>query len=114
MATTANRNFNVFSLGEVGASIIALSCVGLLFINAKPFLQQLQTVLAVLLLAGILIAAGFCLPHLGSISGLSGSSFGIQGNSKPLAVISIVMLTPLVFFGLCTAARKDWAPHSNI
>ena len=90
---------NVISLGEVGASIIALSCVGLLFINAKPFLQQLQTVLAVLLLAGILIAAGFCLPHLGSISGLSGSSFGIQGNSKPLAVISIVMLTPLVFFG---------------
>ncbi len=94
-----NIGGNVISLGEVGASIIALSCVGLLFINAKPFLQQLQTVLAILMLAGVLIAAGYCLPHLGSIGDLSGSSLGIQENSIPLAVFSIVMLTPLVFFG---------------
>ena len=90
-----NIDGNVISLGEVGASIIALACVGLLFINAKPLLQHLQTILAILLLAGVLITAGFCLPHLGSISG----SFGTQGNSSPPAVFSIVMITPLVFFG---------------
>ena len=86
---------NVISTGEVGASIIALSCVGLLFINAKPLLQRLQTVLAILLLAGVLVVAAFCLPHLGSLNG----SFGMQETSRPLAVLSIVMLTPLIFFG---------------
>lgn len=96
-----NIGGNVISLGEVGASMIALAFVGLLFINAKPLLQKLQTVLAIVLLAGVLIVAAFCLPHLGSIreSFINSSSFGIHGNSQPLGILSVVMLTPLVFFG---------------
>ena len=35
-----NIGGNVITLGEVGASIVALACVGLLFINAKPLLQR--------------------------------------------------------------------------
>lgn len=85
----------VIFMGEVGASIVALACVGLLFINAKPLLQRLQTVLAIILLASVLIVALFCLPHIRSLTG----AFGIQGNSRPFAVFSIVMLAPLSFFG---------------
>ena len=99
---------NVISLGEVGASMIALACVGLLFINAKPLLQHLQTILALLLLAGVLVVAVFCVPHLGSFSGFiaEGGSFGIQGNSQFHAVLSIVMLTPLIFFGFESASLE--------
>ena len=90
-----NIGGHVITLGEVGASITALACVGLLFINAKPLLQRLQTILALLLLAGVLFVAASCLPHLGSLSG----SFGVQESSSPLGILSIVMLAPLVFFG---------------
>ena len=97
---------NVITLGEVGASIVALSCVGLLFINAKPLLQKLQTLLAVILLAGVLFVAALCLPHLGSFGNLGAGMkangigmFGIRGGSKPLAIFSIVMLAPFAFFG---------------
>ena len=54
---------NIF-MGEVGASIVALATVGLLFINAKPLLQKLHTALSVGLLAGVVIVAAFCLPRL--------------------------------------------------
>ncbi len=95
-----NIGGNVITLGEVGASIIALSCVGLLFINAKPLLQRLQTLLAFVLLAGVLILTVLCLPHLKLLNNLSSPGiFGIQGSSKPFAVFSIVMLTPFAFFG---------------
>ena len=90
-----NIGGNVIFMGEVGASIVALSCVGLLFINAKPLLQRLQTILAVLLLVGILVIAGFCLPHMGSLSG----SFGVQNTNPFFGIFSIVMLAPLPFFG---------------
>ena len=98
-----NIGGNVITLGEVGASIIALSCVGLLFINAKPLLQRLQTLFAIILLAGVLFVAVLCLRHLphpglpGSLSSIG--MFGMQGGSKPLAVFSIVMLAPFAFFG---------------
>lgn len=105
---TYNIAGNVVSLGEVGASMIALACIGLLFINAKPFLQYLQTILAVLMLAGVLVVAVFCLQHLGNLRDLFAvsGSFGMQGNSRPLAVLSIVMLTPLVFFGFESASLE--------
>ena len=93
---------NVITLGEVGASIVALSCVGLLFINAKPLLQRLQTLLAVILLAGVLTVAVLCLPHLKSLGHLNANGiglFGIQGGSRPFAIFSIVMLAPFAFFG---------------
>ena len=90
-----NIGGHLIFMGEVGASIVALACVGLLFINAKPFLQRLQTILAFVLLAGVVIAAVFCLPHLR----IPGDGYGIQGNSPNFAVFSVVMLAPLCFFG---------------
>jgi len=89
---------NVIFMGEVGASIIALAGVGLLFINAKPLLQRLHTVLSVALLAGVLIVAAVCLPHLRPES-LQQGAFGIQGNSPAFAVFSLVMLAPWAFVG---------------
>ena len=95
-----NIGGNVISLGEVGASIVALSLVGLLFINAKPLLQKLQTLLAIVLLAGVLIAAALCLPRLQLSGGLAAiSQAGIRGGSRPFAIFSIVMLAPFAFFG---------------
>ncbi len=92
-----NIGGNVIFMGEVGASIVALAIVGLLFINAKPLLQRLQTVLVVILLACVLIVTAMCLPHL-RLDALRGA-FGVQGGNKAHAVFSIVMLTPWAFVG---------------
>lgn len=86
---------NVIFMGEVGASIVALAIVGLLFINAKPLLQTLHTVMAVVLLLCVLVVAGFCLPHLGSLR----PAFGTEGGNRLHALFSIVMLTPWAFVG---------------
>ena len=53
---------NTIYLGETIVSVLALAVVGALFIWAKPLLQRTQTVLALVLLAGILVTAAFCLP----------------------------------------------------
>ena len=92
-----NIGGNVIFMGEVGASIVALSIVGLLFINAKPLLQRLHTALVVILLACVLLVTAVCLPHL------SGETFraisGVRGGSPVHAVFSLVMLAPWAFVG---------------
>ena len=92
-----NIGGNTIFMGEVGASIVALAIVGLLFINAKPLLQRLHTFLSVILLLGVLIVAGVCLPRLSLDTLLSG--FGTQGGSPALSVFSLVMLAPWAFVG---------------
>lgn len=88
---------NHIFMGEVGASIVALASVGLLFINAKPLLQKLQTILAILLLALVVIVAAVCLPRL-RLS-FPEDAFGILGGSPAFGVLSIVMLAPWAFVG---------------
>ena len=89
---------NEIYMGEIGASITALAVVGLLFINAKPFLQRLQTILAFVMLLCMVIVGVVCLPHMKTaISG--GDVFGIRGASPVFAVFSIVMLAPRAFGG---------------
>ena len=88
---------NDIFMGEVGASIVALASVGLLFINAKPLLQRLQTILAIVLLAAVVFIAAMCLPRLAS--GSLRDAFGIQGVSPAFGVFSIVMLAPWAFVG---------------
>ena len=89
---------NDIFMGEVGASIVALASVGLLFINAKPFLQRFQTILAILLLAGVAAIAAICLPHL-RLEGDVQSLFGVRGGSPAFAIFSIVLLAPWAFVG---------------
>ena len=88
---------NYIFMGEVGASIVALAVIALLFINAKPFLQRVQTILAVVMLVGVVIVAAFCLPRINLES--LGDGFGIRGVSRPFAVFTIVMLAPWAFVG---------------
>ena len=88
---------NHIFMGEVGASIVALASVGLLFINAKPLLQKLQTILAIVLLACVVIVAAVCLPRLQLA--LPQDAFGIQAGSPAFGVLSIVMLAPWAFVG---------------
>lgn len=92
-----NIGGNVIFMGEVGASIVALAIVGLLFINAKPLLQRLHTVLSVFMLLAVLAMAAVCLPRLSMETLRSG--FGIQGGSKGLSILSLVMLAPWAFVG---------------
>ena len=106
---------NHIFMGEVGASIIALASVGLLFINAKPLLQKLQTILAAVLLACVVIVAAACLPRLklGSLQ----ESFGILGGSPAFGVFSIVMLAPWAFVGFevisLETAHFDFKVHRS-
>ena len=88
---------NHIFMGEVGASIVALASVGLLFINAKPLLQKIQTILAIVLLACVVIVAALCLPRL-RLS-FPADAFGILGGSPAFGVLSIVMLAPWAFVG---------------
>ena len=96
---------NVIFMGEVGASIVALAIVGMLFINAKPLLQTLHTIMAVVLLVCVLIVAGFCLPHLGSLQ----PAFGTQGGNRLHALFSIVMsgLVYILLTLVSTCATPD-------
>ena len=88
---------NDIFMGEVGASIVALASVGLLFINAKPLLQRIQTVLAVVLLACVVAIAAVCLTRLPLADWHN--AFGVQGGSRAFAIFSVVMLAPWAFVG---------------
>ena len=88
---------NRIFMGEVGASIIALAIIALLFINAKPLLQKLQTILAVVMLVCVAAVAAVCLPKL-DLGGLTGA-FGIQGGGRAFSIFTIVMLAPWAFVG---------------
>ena len=88
---------NTIYLSETIVSVLALAGVGALFVWAKPILQRLHTVLSVLLLAGILVIAAFCLPA--AIRSGSAGDFGIRGLNRPYAVFSMVIMAPWAFVG---------------
>ena len=84
-------------LSEVLLSVAALGAVGLLFILKKPLLQRIQTVLALVLLAGSLIITLVCLPraHTADLFSLSGP----DGRGSPSVILTIVLLSPWAFVG---------------
>ncbi|MBQ3378607.1 MAG: amino acid permease [Clostridia bacterium] len=88
---------NIIYPTETLVSALVLGGVGVLFIVAKPLLQRLHTLLALLLLAGVIITAVICLPHAFSSGALT--SFGTSGVSKGYAVFSLVILAPWAFVG---------------
>ncbi|MBR0517595.1 MAG: amino acid permease [Firmicutes bacterium] len=82
---------------EVATSILALACIGLLFIAAKAILQRLHTILALILAAGVIVAAILCLP--GRLPADAFRSFGTQGVNPVIGVFSLVILAPWAFVG---------------
>ncbi|MDO5296814.1 MAG: amino acid permease, partial [bacterium] len=88
---------NPIYLREIALSVLALTGVGLLFIVAKPVLQRLNTVLAIILCLGILAVLSCCLPQVltPEVIGFS----GFQGISQGYGIFSIVILAPWAFVG---------------
>ena len=88
---------NEIYLGETLVSVLVLAVVGILFVLAKPLLQRINTVLAMVLLAGIIVTAAFCLPAV--FSGGVWRDFGVRGLNRGYAVFSLVLLAPWAFVG---------------
>ena len=88
--------YNVY-LGEVALSAAALVCIGALFITDKPFLQRLQTILAILLLIGSVGITLVCLPRLTPQLLLDKADHSTQ--SLKSAIFTIVLLSPWAFVG---------------
>ena len=88
---------NRIYLREVGMSVLALGLVGFLFDVAKPVLQRLHTVLAVLLFAGVVVTTVICLPNALKTEAIH--TFGTRGLNKGFAVFSLVILAPWAFVG---------------
>ncbi|MBQ3965062.1 MAG: amino acid permease [Firmicutes bacterium] len=88
---------NTIYLTETIASVLVLVIVGILFVLAKALLQKLMTVFAVVLIAGVVITAIFCLPHAVATGSLT--SFGSSGVNPGYAVFSILILAPWAFVG---------------
>ena len=88
---------NRIYLREVAMSVLALGLVGFLFVVAKPVLQRLHTVLAVLLFAGVVVITVICLPNALKTEAIH--TFGTCGLNKGFAVFSLVILAPWAFVG---------------
>ena len=88
---------NDIYIGETIISILVLACIGVLFVVAKPLLQKLQTILAVILFSGVIITSAACLPKAVSEGALT--SFGSGGISPEYGIFSLVILAPWAFVG---------------
>ena len=107
---------NTIYLGETLVSVLVLAAVGILFVFAKPALQRLHTVLALILFIGIVVTTVFCLP--GALASGALSSFGTQGLNRGYAVLSLVIMAPWAYVGFEVTAfdtahfrfpvRKSW------
>ena len=88
---------NEIYIGETIVSVMILAVIGAVFITAKAFLQQLHTILAIILIAGIVITSVFCLPRV--LSSGAVTSFGITGVNKGYSVFSLIILAPWAYVG---------------
>ncbi len=88
---------NHIYIGEAVVSVLVLAGIGALYVTAKPALQRILTILAVVLMAGTVITAFFCLPAALSNDALT--SYGFRGLNRGYAVFSLVILAPWAFVG---------------
>ena len=88
---------NQIYLREVAMSAFTLAIIGVLYVVAKPVIQRLQTILAVILAAGIVVVSAICVPH--AMTGEIVFSFGTQGVNGGFAIFSLVLLAPWAFVG---------------
>lgn len=92
-----NIGGNEMYTGETILSIVVLVGVGLLLVFAKPLLQKINTILAVLLIIGVVIITVICIPY--AIGNGNILDFGAGGISKGYSIFSIVILAPWAFVG---------------
>ena len=92
--TVAGNNIYI---GEAVISVLVLAGIGALYVKAKPALQRILTVLAVVMMAGIMITAFFCIPAALSNDALT--TFGFRGINRGYAVFSLVILSPWAYVG---------------
>ena len=95
--------YNVY-LGEIALSASVLIVIGMLFILGKPVLQRLQTILAVILFAGIAIISIATIPHVDPVQLLQFSDKGAA--SSTTAMFSIVLFAPWAFVGFDVVALE--------
>ena len=88
---------NTIYLGETIVSVMVLAGIGLLFVAAKPALQRILTVLAVVLATGIAVIAVFCFPSALQNGALT--TFGSGPVGRGYAIFSLVILAPWAFVG---------------
>ncbi len=84
-------------LSEVALSVATLVIIGLLFILKKPFLQRIQTILAILLLLGTVIITVVCLSRFRAETLFS--NFSPDINDSVSVILTIVLLSPWAFVG---------------
>ena len=92
--TVAGNNIYI---GEAVVSVLVLAGIGALYVKAKPALQRILTVLAVVMMAGIMITAFFCIPA--ALSNAALTTFGFRGLNRGYAVFSLVILSPWAYVG---------------
>ena len=93
---------NAIYLREIISTVLVLTAVGVLFVVAKPILQRLQTVLALVLAVGLFVIAVACLPH--AFSGGALRDYGTEGVSRGFGIFSLVLLAPWAFVGFEVAS----------
>ena len=93
---------NQIDLGEILISVSALAGVGLLFICAKKVLHKVHTLFSIIMIAGILIIAVICIPHVRSEDLLG--SFSSEHINTAYGIYSIVFLAPWAFVGFDVTA----------
>ena len=84
--------------GEIALEIAVLFMCGLICIHFKKTASILETLFAVILIAGIIICAGLVLHAKGLDTGSFTPGFAKEG-TRPLQVLNIVILAPWAFIG---------------
>ncbi|MDO4399904.1 MAG: amino acid permease [Coriobacteriia bacterium] len=91
-------------MGEVALTAAILVATSMLFILDKPLLQKIQTVLALILIGGIVIIAVTTLPHLQWESVFEAPVHSNIGQIP--AILTIVVLAPWAFVGFDIASLE--------
>ena len=98
-------------LGEVILSVLALIVVAFLFIMAGRVILRINAILVFVMLAGGIVAASVCLPHIMESSGFGSFAMGFEGINPVHSVTSIIILAPWAFVGFETISFDS--PYYN-
>ena len=88
---------NKIFLGELIVSFVVLAGIGGLLIVARTAMHRFNTVLALMLIAGILVLSVVCIPH--AVENHVLTDFGSKNVNPAYGIFSIVFLAPWAFVG---------------